>query len=425
MQKSPAKPGIFVCGTRLSRSTSATGVFIDKRLSTFLFKSYRISIVSLHRPTGVHDVATIVSVLGTRPEIIKFAPVLDGLNDHQRIRVKNVITGQQSDLLPRFVETLNIAVHRSLDTMVRGQSIGQLLARLTAALSPVIQEWNPRAVLVQGDTLSALAGALAGGFHKIPVIHIEAGLRSGDLHSPFPEELSRTLISHVAELHCAPTAGNVQNLLEEGIPESSIALTGNPIVDIVSERAAHTQASTYLQPILAGIEQSNIVVLTAHRRENFGDRIGAYFRVIERFISSYADSALVFPVHPNPNVTQSANEIFSERPRVHLIEPLGYEDFLHLLKSARLVLSDSGGIQEEIATLGTPLIILREKTERPEVLDTPLAQLAPTPDALAALLSDILNTQEWPSGGTLAANPFGDGHSGERIADTISDYLFR
>ena len=371
------------------------------------------------------DVTTIVSVLGTRPEIIKFAPVLDALNHHPRLRVKNISTGQQSDLIPAFIEPLSIAVHHSLDTMVPGQSIEQLLAHMSSSLAPVVEELGPRAVLVQGDTLSALAGALVGGFQKIPVIHIEAGLRSGDLRSPFPEEISRTLISHVAELHCAPTAGNVQNLIGEGILESSIALTGNPIVDIVGERAELAHPSSYLQAILAGIEQSHIVVLTAHRRENFGNRIVEYFRVIDRFISSYADAALVFPVHPNPNVTQCANEVFANRPRVHLVEPLGYEDFLYLLKIARLVLSDSGGIQEEIATLGKTLFILREKTERPEILETGLARLAPTPDALNAYFSEILRAHDWPTYDALSENPFGDGQSGKRIANIIAEYVFQ
>ena len=373
----------------------------------------------------MHDVTTIVSVFGTRPEIIKFASVLDGLADDPRIRIKNVVTGQQPDLTPAFLEPLGIAVHRTLDVMVPNQSIGQLLARLTSSLDSVVRELKPGALLVQGDTLSALAGALVAGFQKIPVIHIEAGLRSGDLQSPFPEELSRTLISHVAELHYAPTAGNVRNLLGEGISESSIALTGNPVVDIVSERAAAAQPSPYLQAILANIEQSNIVVLTAHRRENFGDRITGYFREVDQFISNYADTALVFPVHPNPNVTRCANEVFAQRSRVHLVEPLAYEDFLYLLNNARLVLSDSGGIQEEIATLGTPLYVLRDKTERPEILDSGLAQLAPTPDVLNEYLSEILSTHAWPAGGALVQNPFGDGHSGKRIANAIAAYLFR
>lgn len=366
---------------------------------------------------------TLAAVLGTRPEIIKFATVLQALEADPRFSVITIVTGQQPDLAPAFLQAWSIKADHSLNVMVPDQAIAALVRRISSALAPIVRERAPQAILVQGDTASALAGALVGGFQRIPVVHIEAGLRTWDYSSPYPEEINRTLISHVAELHCAPTPGNVRNLIAEGINENAIVLTGNPIVDAVSQFAVTPQASPYLRAILERVGDTSIVLLTAHRRENFGPRLRAYFQVIRQFLMQYPATSLVFPVHPNPQVQQCAHEIFDGTPRAYLIEPLGYTDFLFVLKQAKLVLSDSGGIQEEIATLGKPLVILRDKTERPEIFTTGLAQMAADPAALDDVLSKIVQTRQWPASSAPAQNPFGDGHSGARIAHALTRFL--
>ena len=368
------------------------------------------------------DSIPVVAVFGTRPEIIKLAPVFEALDDTPGIRLVRCSTGQQSDLLPAFVEAFNVQLDYDLGVMFEGQSLNQLLARLIAAVDPVLERHAPAAVLVQGDTTSALAGALAARHRAIPVVHVEAGLRTGDPDNPFPEETNRRLISHIASLHCAATAGNRQSLIDEGIAESAILVTGNPIVDAL-QVLGQGGVTAEVDRILETLDGRALVLLTTHRRENFGARMTGYLETIRRFVERTDDVELIFPVHPNPNVRSAAREIFEDTPRVQLTAPLAYSDFIRLLSQARLILSDSGGIQEEIVCVGKPLLILRSITERPEVLDTGLARLVRSPEQLAAELNDILAPESWCNQIVLGANPFGDGQSGPRIAAAIAAFL--
>ncbi len=355
--------------------------------------------------------------------MVKFAPVLAALAAHPRFDVKTVVTGQQPDLMPDFIKTFGLAPTRELAVMVPEQSVAALLAGSARALVPVLREFAPQAVLVQGDTTTALAAALVAAFAHIPVVHIEAGLRTGNLASPYPEEINRTLITHAATLHCAPTIGNMRQLLSEGITADHIVLTGNPVVDAMTSAMPGAAPTPLVATLLAGTAGQQRVVVTLHRRENFGQRLTDYLQVIADFVKSTPAVELVFPVHPNPQVRRAVETTLAGRPRVHLTPPLNYTDFLCLLKAAALVLSDSGGIQEEIAVLGTPLIILRENTERPEILATGIARLAADGAQLASLLTAISERHEWPASAPLTHNPFGDGTGGARIAAAIAAFL--
>lgn len=366
---------------------------------------------------------SIVAVLGTRPEAIKFAPVLAAIAKHPALQCETIVTGQQADLLHTQLEAMRIVTHHRLSVMTPGQSVQALLDTTVRALAPLLRRLAPRAVLVQGDTTTALAGALVAGFERVPVVHIEAGLRSFDLRSPYPEEANRILISHLSALHCAATTDNVVNLINEGIAPESIVLTGNPIVDAISSALPQALPADPLAQVLARHAGRRLVTLTVHRRENFGARLTGYVRAARAFIAAHEDCALIAPVHPNPEVARCLEAELTHHARIELIAPLGYHQFLALLKASALVLSDSGGVQEEVAVIGVPLLVLRDTTERPEILRTGLAQLARSPVELETLLAALGGPAVWPPRRPLAVNPFGDGHSGERIAHAVARFL--
>lgn len=363
-------------------------------------------------------------IFGTRPEVIKLAPVMRALRQRPGLRVVTVATSQQADLLPPFLRSFAIRVDHDLNAMVPGQSLNHLLARITSALDPVLQSVAPDLAVVQGDTTSALAGAMAARMRQVPVAHVEAGLRSGDLDNPYPEEINRTLISHMAALHCAPTQGNVDTLVGEGIDPAAIALTGNPVVDSLQEIRAQNGHTDAIAPLLEDLEGKRVVLLTNHRRESFGKVMVENLQVIRDFIKRHDDLALVFPVHPNPSVQVAVDKVLAGAPRVHLLKPLEYPDFLHLFSKAWLVLSDSGGIQEEAPTIGKPVLVMRKVTERPEAIDCGIARLAGvSSETLAAELEKAAGDGSWVAAIGAVANPFGDGHAGERIADAIADFV--
>lgn len=362
----------------------------------------------------------VVAVLGTRPEAIKFAPVLAAFAAQQALRCETIVTGQQADLLRDQLAALDITVHHRLDVMQPGQGVDALLATTARLLTPLIARLAPRAVLVQGDTTTALAAALVAASLRIPVVHIEAGLRSFNLHSPYPEEANRLLISHASTLHCAATADNVVNLVNEGIAPEAIVLCGNPIVDALVHALPTARPGAMLAALLARHAGRRVLCLTLHRRENHGERLAGYVRVVRDFVAAHPDTVVVAPVHPNPQVAPVLHAMLDGQPRVELIAPLGYQEFLALLAASSLVLSDSGGVQEEVAAIGVPLLVLRDCTERVEILATGLARLAPDPAALAAMLAD---GAPWPARRALPHNPFGDGQSGPRIVRAVARML--
>ncbi len=378
-------------------------------------------------------------IAGTRPELIKVAPVLHALGRIEGLRTVMVSTAQQADLLPAFLGLIDSQVDYRLDVMSAGQSLNALLSRTLAALDPVIAEVGPDLIVVQGDTTSALAGALAGRMRSVPVAHIEAGLRTGDPDNPFPEESNRRLISHIAALHCAPTRRNRAELVREGIAPQSIVVTGNPVVSSLRnaiqmsqpapelatpEQPAPELATRKLDGLLEKLNGLKPIVLTTHRRESFGSTLERNLETLRNFVASHPDTALVAPVHPNPAVKQTIERTLSNLDRIFLIEPLDYVSFLRLLQAAWLIVSDSGGVQEEVASLGKPLLVLRKVTERPEALEIGVARLAgERPGQLEELLNDCEGLRRWIESVKPQTNPFGDEQSAERIAQAFADFL--
>lgn len=363
----------------------------------------------------------VLAVFGTRPEVIKLAPVLRAIMGFSStLRLVTVSTGQHADLLYPFLDLFDIKLDFDLHVMRPDQTPNEVCSRVLVGLDPILTEQRPTLILVQGDTTTALAGALAGFYRGIPIGHVEAGLRSGDPRSPFPEEMNRRLISRVATYHFAATEGNRQTLLDEGVAGDRIFVTGNPVVDALHEMCARTEPSTTLRPILTATSGQRVIVLTTHRRESFGPVMRQHLRDLRRFVELHADVSLVFAVHPNPNVSAAAHAELQNSPRIHLITPLGYADFIQLMQGAWLLVSDSGGIQEEAPTLKKPLLVLRENTERREAVEAGVAVLVGSaPGRLSALLQKTYSDSTWHEQVEKAANPFGDGQAGKRIAEAI------
>jgi len=367
----------------------------------------------------------ILVLFGTRPEIIKLAPVIRTLelrsSDYE---ILNVSSGQHAQLLETFTRDLSVRVDRDLVVGTPGQTPNEIVRRVLEGLEPIILAWGPDAILVQGDTSTALAGALAGFHAGVPVGHVEAGLRSDDLMSPFPEEMNRRLISRLASFHFAATSHNLETLLEEGVSRDWIALTGNPVVDSVNWAMERLEVSPRLGEIISQVEERKILLLTTHRRESFGEAMEERMRVLGEFVDQHPDVALVFPVHPNPEVQERAKRLLGEREGVFLVPPLGYADFIHLLANSWLIVSDSGGIQEETPSLGRPLLLIRENTERPEAIESGLVRLVTDPgSALREALEGALEESGWMRDLKAIPNPFGQGDAGEKIGDALMQLL--
>jgi UDP-N-acetylglucosamine 2-epimerase (non-hydrolysing) len=366
-------------------------------------------------------------LFGTRPEIIKLAPVLHELESRaDRFDVVRVASSQHMDLLHPFARHFGIRIDRDLEVMTGNQTPAEVASRVLSSLDPILSQQRPDLVLVQGDTTTAMAGALAGFFQQIPVGHVEAGLRSGNPMSPYPEEMNRALITRLASIHFAATQQNVETLLAEGVEAADIALTGNPVVDALNHCLAHDRPSTALADKLDEIDANRLLVLTTHRRESFGETMSGNLEVLRRFVETHEDVALAFPVHPNPAVSEPTHAILGSVPRVHLLEPLSYPDFIHLLSRAWLIVSDSGGVQEEAPTLGKALLVLRENTERPEAIDQGVARLlGGSPEVLASTLAELYEDDSWIRRVREIPNPFGRGDAGKRIADALESFLNR
>src|SRR5437879_5819886 len=364
----------------------------------------------------------VLTVFGTRPEVIKLAPVIKELEaQRDAFRTVNVTSAQHTDLLYPFVRMFGIRVDHDLQIMEPNQTPNQVCARVLARLDLILDEERPDLILVQGDTTTAMAGALAGFHRRIPIGHVEAGLRSGNAYSPYPEEMNRRLITRLATYHFAATRRNRATLLSEGVPEDTVFVAGNPVVDSLHamlERAGDSPVVARLLEATSGLKR---IVLTTHRPESFGDGMAGNLGALRSFVASHPDVALLFPVHPNPDVVGPATAILSGHPRIHLIPPLGYEDFIVLLSRAWLVVSDSGGVQEEAPTLGKPVLILREHTERPEALEGDVPHpVAGAAGRLAAMLDEAYQDGAWIAQVRACDNPFGHGDSGQRIVDVIA-----
>ncbi len=355
----------------------------------------------------------VLTAFGTRPETIKLGPVLAALEARANaFKTVNVNTGQHADLLAPFLKLFGTRIDHDLQVLRPGQPLNALFARIVSALDPLLDAHRPDVVLVQGDTTTAAAAALAAFQRRIPVGHVEAGLRTDDPLSPFPEEMNRRLISRLARWHFTGTRNHVRTLRREGVPRADIFHTGNPVVDALNG-IGRAEASPALQDLLNRTAGLKRIAFTSHRRENIAGLLEGNLRVARRFVERHTDTALLFPMHPNPVVREKAYSVLAGVERVHLLEPLDYVDFIRLLSVSWLIASDSGGVQEEAPSLGKRLLVLRESTERPEALATGLVQLAATP----ALFSEMLESHyrnDIPAQPT--ANPFGDGRAAPRIA---------
>ncbi|MCW0219734.1 MAG: UDP-N-acetylglucosamine 2-epimerase (non-hydrolyzing) [Prosthecobacter sp.] len=354
-------------------------------------------------------------VLGTRPEMIKVAPLILEAR-RQGAEAILVNSGQHADLLTPLFDLFDVHPAHDLEAMVAGQPLNRLLARVIDRLDPVLEQVQPDYVIVQGDTATALGGAQAAFHRKIPVGHIEAGLRSGNPLSPFPEEMNRRLVSQVATLHFAATERNRVALLAEGIADSQIIVTGNTVVDALHHTLGTSKPGAEITALRQQIAGRKVVLLTTHRRENFGDTMRTHLRLLRRFAEAHPELCVVFPVHPNPAVKEAAAQELGGCDQIIITTPMGYADFVHLLSDAWLIVSDSGGIQEEAASLGKPILVLRENTERPEGVDVGVARLVgERASDLESLLTEAVADTAWFEHAAKAEKVFGDGHASERI----------
>jgi UDP-N-acetylglucosamine 2-epimerase len=353
------------------------------------------------------------------------APVVEALRarkDGPDLRL--CLTGQHTDLVDQALSIFDLTPDYSLGIMREGQSLYDVSHGCLDGIRDVVTELRPHMVLVQGDTASVFLGSLVSFFEKVPVGHVEAGLRSHEKWAPFPEEMFRRLTDALADVHFAPTRAAGQSLLREGVPGGRIHVTGNTVVDALVSIAREVKApgDSTLRACLEGTRR--LVLLTAHRRESFGEPMRELFGAVRELADRHADVEVVYPVHPNPNVQEPADAILSGHDRIHLISPLSYPDLVIALRGATLVLTDSGGIQEEAPTFGTPVLVLREVTERPEGIQAGVARLVGTSrDRILAEAGLLLSDETARRSMTGAENPYGDGRAGTRIADIVVSTL--
>ena len=368
---------------------------------------------------SAHPKNKILVLFGTRPEVIKLAPVIRELKNKNCSTIV-VSSGQHADLIKPFVELFKIKIDRDLRVMSANQTPNWVCSLTIAALDEILEKEKPDLVLVQGDTTTALAGALAAFNRKIAVGHVEAGLHSGNAHSPFPEEMNRRLISQLATFHYAATEFNRATLLDENVNPKQIFVTGNPVVDALDFVLRETRKSAYVENLIEKTKNLRPILLTTHRRENFGATMRENLLVLREFIERHKDTALFFPVHPNPAVRQAVSATLLENERIFLLAPADYADFVALMNHAWLIVSDSGGVQEEAPSLGKPLLILRENTERAEAVAAGTAKIVGKPERLKELLEENYRDETWINSIRQIPNPFGDGFAARRIVENLS-----
>jgi len=367
----------------------------------------------------------ILLIFGTRPEAIKLCPVIRSLREHpSRFQVKVCVTAQHREMLDQVLEAFDVRPDHDLDLMLPGQTLFQSTSRILAGLERVLAVERPSMVIVQGDTTTTFCGALAAFYLHIPVAHVEAGLRTGDLRQPFPEEMNRVLTSHLAALHFAATEKAAENLRREGVAPCSITVTGNTGIDAVLYVRDGLEQGKLRGRDWAELDASKkLIVVTAHRRESFGSGFERICRALAE-VANRPDVQLVYPVHPNPNVQGPVQRYLDRQPNIRLVEPMDYVPFVDLMRRAYLLITDSGGIQEEGPSLGKPILVLREKTERPEAVLAGTVKLVGTDQA--AIVSEatrLLENRESYDAMARVHNPYGDGNASPRIAEAIYSFL--
>lgn len=359
----------------------------------------------------------VMSIFGTRPEAIKMAPLVKELERRKEIESIVCVTAQHRQMLDQVLETFNIKPDYDLNIMKQGQSLSEITSRALTGLESVIKDVKPDIVLVHGDTTTTFAGALAAFYNQVAIGHVEAGLRTYDKYSPFPEEMNRQMVDCMTDLYFAPTIVSKENLLKEDIQEEKIFVTGNTAIDAMST----TVKNDYTHPELEWIKPNEkMILLTAHRRENLGEPMRHIFKAIRRIVDEFDDVKVIYPIHLNPLVRSVANEVFDGCDKVKLIEPLEVFDFHNFQNKSYIILTDSGGIQEEAPSLGKPVLVLRDTTERPEGISAGTLKLVGTDEETIynetkKLLTDNKEYEKMSH----ASNPYGDGHASERIVDAI------
>ena len=372
--------------------------------------------------------AKVLVVFGTRPEAIKMAPLVHALQAHPLLSAQVAVTAQHREMLDQVLDIFGIAPDVDLDIMQPGQSLPELTARIVQGMTPVLERLRPDMVLVHGDTSTTLSTALAAFYARIPIGHVEAGLRTGNLQAPWPEEMNRRLTAPLCRLHFAPTAGSRANLLREGIAESDIHVTGNTVIDAllqVDERLrSESGLRTSMEARFPFLDPSRrLLLVTGHRRENFGDGFERICAALAK-LAHRDDLQIVYPVHLNPRVQEPVRRHLSGLSNVHLIEPQDYLPFVYLMQQSHVILTDSGGVQEEAPSLGKPVLVMRESTERPEAVDAGTVRLVGTDtDRIVTEVEGLLGDRAEYRRMSEAHNPYGDGKACVRIAEAIAARL--
>ncbi|MEO0441216.1 MAG: UDP-N-acetylglucosamine 2-epimerase (non-hydrolyzing) [Pseudomonadota bacterium] len=369
----------------------------------------------------------VMVIFGTRPEAIKLFPVVRALAGKQALETVTCVTAQHREMLDQVLDIAEIRPDHDLDLMRSDQSLDELTARLLQGIGETLDSVRPQRVIVQGDTATAMCGALAAYYRQIPVSHVEAGLRSYNIYHPWPEEVNRKIIGTIADQHFAPTETSAAALRKENIPDNQISVTGNTVIDALLVTAEKAGKEIGLDPELTSLldrfSDRKIIGVTSHRRENFGDGLNQISAAL-REIASREDVALIFPIHLNPNVRAVMTDALGGLDNVAMIEPLDYPNFVGLLGACHFMLTDSGGVQEEAPALGKPVLVMRDTTERPEGVEAGTAKLVGTdPDLIVSEAHKLLDNKDYYNSMAKAHNPFGDGKSSERIADIVAASL--
>ncbi|APX91396.1 UDP-N-acetylglucosamine 2-epimerase (non-hydrolyzing) (plasmid) [Brevirhabdus pacifica] len=368
----------------------------------------------------------ILTVFGTRPEAIKMAPLVSALASDPRFEARLCVTAQHREMLDQVLELFELCPEHDLDIMSPGQSLHQITSRILTGMAEVLEEWRPDMVLVHGDTATTMASSLAAYYAQVPVGHVEAGLRTGNLYSPWPEEGNRRLTGALAACHFAPTEGARDNLLAENVDPDRILVTGNTVIDALLGVRDRIDADPALKARLAAqfpfLDPARpLILVTGHRRESFGGGFERICQALARIAQSHPQAQIVYPVHLNPNVREPVNRLLRDLPNVHLIEPLEYLPFVHLMGAAHLIVTDSGGIQEEAPSLGKPVLVMRETTERPEAVAAGTVRLVGTDvDRITTEVGRLMDEPAAYEAMSRAHNPYGDGRACARILEFLA-----
>jgi UDP-N-acetylglucosamine 2-epimerase (non-hydrolysing) len=368
-------------------------------------------------------------IFGTRPEAIKLCPLVLVLKENPYFQTNVCVTAQHREMLDDVLDVFGVKPDIDLNLMQPNQALHDLTCKAIDTLSKYICSYKPNFVLVQGDTTTTFCAALTAFYNKVPIGHVEAGLRTWNNSSPYPEEINRVLTTHLANYHFAPTQKAKNNLHNEGIPDERVFITGNTAIDalrIAIERIRQRPPKIPNLPpeLMNGQSDKPVVLITTHRRENFGRPLNSIFRAIRVMAKAFPKVSFVYPVHMNPNIQEPAQKLFCDKKNIYLLEPLNYLQFVTLMNRAKLILTDSGGIQEEAPTLGKPVLVMRETTERPEAIEAGFAKLVGTNlDSIVDRVSELLTSSEKYAAMAKAANPYGDGHACERIVKVIEDII--